>query len=315
MSQQSSVDVVIPVFEPGRDDKLLRTLARLAKQETPVRRVILMNTDESCYTLWAERERIAERFPFAEVHHVTREAFDHAATRNAGGALSDAAYLLFMTMDAVPADTKLVTKLLMAMQSDGTCAIAYARQLAARDAGEAEKCARAFNYPARSHRKTILDEARLGIKAAFASNVCALYDRTVWEELGGFQAPAIFNEDMVYAHTALLAGYSIRYCADARVIHSHNYTARQQFHRNFDLGVSQAMHPEVFAGTHSESEGKKFVMMTLRHLWSRGRLLQIPGYLVGCAARYAGFLLGRNYRKLPRTCILKFTNNKSFWKA
>lgn len=64
---------------------------------------------------------------------------------------------------------------------------------------------------------------------------------------------------MIYAAKAVEAGYAIAYAADARVIHSHNYTNVQQFQRNFDLGVSQAEHPEVFAAYPSESEGKRMV--------------------------------------------------------
>ena len=45
---------------------------------------------------------------------------------------------------------------------------------------------------------------------------------------------------MIYAAAAIQAGYRIAYAAQARVVHSHNYTFRQQFCRNFDLGVSQA---------------------------------------------------------------------------
>ena len=62
---------------------------------------------------------------------------------------------------------------------------------------------------------------------------------------GGFTERAIFNEDMICAGTMIQKGYSVVYAADARVYHSHNYSGRQQFHRNFDLGVSQAEHPEI----------------------------------------------------------------------
>ena len=63
-------------------------------------------------------------------------------------------------------------------------------------------------------------------------------------------------------------GYAVAYAADAKVIHSHNYSCMQQFHRNFDLGVSQAEHPEVFEGIKSESEGIKLVKQTAAHLFS-----------------------------------------------
>ncbi|MFR5150572.1 MAG: hypothetical protein ACLTER_14385 [Ruminococcus sp.] len=55
---------------------------------------------------------------------------------------------------------------------------------------------------------------------------------------------------MIYAGTMAKRGYGIAYAADACVIHSHNYSCRQQFHRNFDLGVSQADHPEILREYH-----------------------------------------------------------------
>lgn len=66
--------------------------------------------------------------------------------------------------------------------------------------------------------------------------MCAAYRQDIYEELGGFVKHTIFNEDMIYAAKAVEAGYAIAYAADARVVHSHNYTNGQQFHRNFDLG-------------------------------------------------------------------------------
>lgn len=43
-----------------------------------------------------------------------------------------------------------------------------------------------------------------------------------------------------------------------------------QFHRNFDMAVSQAEHPEVFEGIKYESEGIKLVKQTAAHLVNRG---------------------------------------------
>ena len=80
----------------------------------------------------------------------------------------------------------------------------------------------------------------MGIKAFFCSDVCAMYDRKKYIEQGGFIKKTIFNEDMIMAYKFLMAGYGVYYKADACVIHSHNYSNMQQFHRNFDLGVSQA---------------------------------------------------------------------------
>ena len=58
-------------------------------------------------------------------------------------------------------------------------------------------------------------------------------------KLGGFETRTIFNEDMIFAGKVILAGGAVAYCAEARVIHSHNYSGIMQFKRNFDLGISR----------------------------------------------------------------------------
>ena len=52
---------------------------------------------------------------------------------------------------------------------------------------------------------------------------------------------------MILAGRMIQAGWKIYYASlDAKVIKFlTNYNCRQQFHRNFDLAVSQADHPEI----------------------------------------------------------------------
>ena len=88
----------------------------------------------------------------------------------------------------------------------------------------------------------------------------------------------------------------------------------QQFHRNFDLGVSQAEHPEIFGIVKSESEGKKLVKSTVLALKDRGQIGKIPYFFLQCAFKYAGYLLGKRYRRLPRWLILWASDNKQYWK-
>ena len=127
-----------------------------------------------------------------------------------------------------------------------------------------------------------------------------MYRRDVFDKIGGFLHKAIFNEDMVYAGNAMYKGYAICYVPDAGVIHSHNYSCAQQFHRNFDLGVSQTEHPEIFSGIKSESEGKKMVRETISHFKHIGKAYLIPHYIIMCGFRFAGYRMGRRYKKLPK---------------
>ena len=73
-----------------------------------------------------------------------------------------------------------------------------------------------------------------------------------------------YDKNFIDAATAAKAGYAIAYAADAKVFHSHDYTCKQQFHRNFDLGVSQGEHPEIFANVPSATEGTKMVKSTIK---------------------------------------------------
>ena len=167
--------------------------------------------------------------PGLEVHHLTKEEFDHGATRNVGAGYSKAQVMIFMTDDAVPRDRYLVERLVEALGKKGpggeTAAMAYARQMAAKDCGLVEQFTRKFNYPDQERVKTLKDLPELGIKTYFASNVCCGYRKEIFEEMGGFVGNAIFNEDMIYAAGVIKAGYAVAYVPEARVVHSHTRLA------------------------------------------------------------------------------------------
>ena len=217
-----------------------------------------------------------------------------------------------MTQDAIPADEFLVERLLEGLRGE-KAAVAYARQLPGKDSSEAERYTRQFNYPEESRLKTKADLSELGIKTFFCSNVCAAYKRDIFDELGGFVNRAIFNEDMLYAAKAVEAGFGIAYAAQAKVYHSHNYTYRQQFRRNFDLGVSQADHPEVFAAYPSESEGIRLVKSMTAHLREKGMYSKIPSVIIQSGFKYMGYLMGKRYRRLPRRLVSACSSNKEYW--
>ena len=306
-----TIDVIIPTYKPDKTFKQLVDI--LERQTIPVNRIIVMNTEEK----YMEALHIGTRF-LAEhkklsIHHLSRKEFDHGKTRNKGAFKSDADVLVFMTQDAVPKDEMLIQKL-TAPLSDSQIACAYARQLPAADATVTEKLTRDFNYPAKPHVKTKKDLEKLGIKTYFCSNVCCAYNARIFRELKGFVNRTIFNEDMIYAAKAIENGYGIAYAADACVIHSHNYSGKQQFHRNFDLGVSQAEHPEIFEGISSESEGIRMVKDTIAKLKAAGAGREIPAYIYTTGCKYIGYRLGKLYKKLPNWLIMKCTMSPLYFK-
>ncbi|MCM1266749.1 MAG: glycosyltransferase [Bacteroidales bacterium] len=305
-----SVDVIIPVYKP--DSGFLMLMERLRAQTVPVNQIILMNTEQKYLDRLLYGTTLERQAHNITVKHLSKREFDHGRTRNQGVRLSEAAVFLMMTQDAVPADEYLVERLLTRLRQEDA-AVSYARQLPTKDSGEIERYTRQFNYPPESCVKSSEDLPRLGIKTFFCSNVCAAYDRETFDRLGGFVNHTIFNEDMLYAAKAVEAGCRIAYAADACVYHSHNYTHRQQFHRNFDLGVSQADHPEVFAKYPSESEGIRMVKGLIAHLRQNGMKNKIPHVIIQSAFKYAGYLCGKHYRLLPKRLAVAMSSNKEYW--
>ena len=305
--ENKTVDVIIPAYHPGKEFATL--IKRLEKQSVPIHRIIVMNTEESMWN--KEWEKLSD---VMEIHHLAKSEFDHGGTRAQAAELSDADVMIFMTQDAMPADRELLAELLKALEQDENIAAAYARQLPNAECSFVERYTRAFNYPDRSVVKTKDDLDKYGIKTFFCSNVCAAYKKDIYQKQGGFVRRTIFNEDMIYAGGLIQAGYGIAYAAEAKVIHSHNYNCMQQFHRNFDLGVSQAEHPEIFEGVPSEGEGMRLVKKTLSHLVRSEKIWLIPGFVMQCAGKYAGYLAGKNFRRLPKKFVLWCTMSPNYWK-
>jgi len=302
-----TTDVLIPVYSPGKQLTVL--LNSLKEQSYPIHEIILMNTEKQYFPKGLEG-----RYENMEVHHLTKEEFDHGGTRDRGIRLADADVVICMTQDALPADKFLIENLLKPFSDSGIWA-AYARQLPAENCREVERYTRGFNYPKESRIKGKEDLPELGIKTFFCSNVCAAWRRDQYLALGGFAKKTIFNEDMILAGSLIQQGGQIAYCADAKVIHSHNYSALQQFHRNFDLAVSQTMHPEIFSGIRSESEGIRLVKKSMRHCLRIGKPWLIFQVITQSAGKFLGYKLGQQYRSLPRNILLWCTMNQSFWQG
>jgi rhamnosyltransferase len=173
--------------------------------------------------------------------------------------------------------------------------------------------ARRFNYPPFSVIKSAADLDRLGIKTFFCSDVCAMWRRSVYDQTGGFERNVIFNEDMILAGKMIQNGYRIAYCADAQVYHAHHYSGIRQLHRNFDLGVSQADYPEIFNMASSSREGLRFVRQTTSDLIRSGRGYLVPQFLWQSGCKYAGYQLGKKYRRLPKRLVRILTDSPAYW--
>lgn len=306
------IDVIIPTYKPGAE--FVRVIRGLHNQSVKINRVIIMNTEEAFFKGVANDLQKFIDEGFVEVHHILKQDFDHGNTRREGIAKSKADIFVMMTMDAVPADDRLIENLIRPL-SDDKVAASYARQLPKEGASRREQITREFNYPDVSVLKSSKDYDRLGIKTFFCSNVCCAYSRRIYDKLGGFVTRAIFNEDMIYAGQAVKQGYMISYTAKAVVYHSHDYGAIEQFRRNVDLGISQADHPEVFDGFRSEAEGVRMVKMVITKLIKGGRWYEVVPYVWISAWKLMGYRMGKSYKKLPLALVKACSTNPDYLSA
>jgi rhamnosyltransferase len=304
-------DLIVPTYKPGPE--FLTMIKKMDSQTVRPEKIIITNTEQKHFDRLTFATTFSTDYKNLDVRHISKREFDHGRTRNESVKRSEADFFLMMTQDAMPVDENLAERLLYALKKNPDVAVAYARQVAREDSNEAERYIRTFNYPKESAVRGEDDIETLGIKAYYCSNVCAMYRRDVFEKLGGFLNHTIFNEDMLYAAKAVHSGYRIAYVAEVSVIHSHNYTCKEQYKRYFDNGVSHAKHPEVFKGLKVNDEGIKLVKKTAAHLVGTGRTFQVIPFYMQSACKFLGFRKGKHYRSLSKRAILRCTSNPEYW--
>lgn len=303
------------------DVKLIKIIEKLRKQTVKPAGINLV-WSKTDHEEDAVMSRIKRECGDIRILEIPVREFDHGGTRRRAVRNTPCDIFVMMTQDAVPKNDMLIENLTAPLISQMTertpngtvIACVYGRQLPGRDSSPYEKLSRLHNYSELSRTKTGEDIKKLGIKAFFCSDVCCAYRRDIYEECGGFVRSTVFNEDMIMARRFLDKGYAVRYEATAAVIHSHDYSAMEQLRRNFDLGASQAMFPDVFGGISSESEGIKFAVSSIKLLIKKGRPLLVPGFCIQCFFKLVGYRLGKKYASLPNAVIMKLASNKNYWK-
>lgn len=249
-----------------------------------------------------------------ELERIDPRTFNHGGTRQMAvdRYCSGRDFAIFLTQDAVIEGPRALTALLAAF-SDPSVGAAYGRQLPHLGAARFESHAVLFNYGSDSETRSLADAPRLGIKAAYISNSFGAYRLSALRACGGFPSHLILGEDTSVAVKLLLSGWKVRYCADARVRHSHAYSTCQEVQRYFDFGVLHAQLPELMDNFGAaEGEGARFVASELRYIARHAPRL-LPLVPLRNVAKYAGYLLGRNFPRLPRSLCRRFSMTKVFW--
>ncbi|RBP99002.1 glycosyltransferase [Bifidobacterium xylocopae] len=279
----SSVSIVIPTLNAG--PTIGRLVDSLAAQTLVPDKIVVIDSSSDDETV-----QIAGNHG-ASVLTISRNEFDHGATRHEAFMSTSSTYVLFMTQDAKPVNQSYIENLTQPF-CDPAVAMVSGRQIPRSNARKFEKLVRQYNYPNHSFTRDVSDIKQLGIKTFFVSDVCSAYRREAYLSCGGFARPCNTNEDMLMAAKFLRNGYKIAYAGNAAVIHSHNLSLGEEYSRNKAIGVFLASHRDELYGASAVGEGGKMVFRVMKQLLAQKDFSELSAFVADCAARYLGNRMG-----------------------
>ncbi len=302
-----SIALIIPTRNAGAHlERLLPALAGQTLQPDEFLVVDSSSHDDSVARL---------RDAGARVEVIDPGQFNHGGTRRWASQQVAADVLIYLTQDAIPATPNTFAQIVGALHGEPDIGIAYGRQLPHANAGLLGAQARRFNYPPVSRTKRLADAGELGIKTCFSSDSFSAYRRDALEAVGGFPEDVIGSEDAYVAARMLLAGYAVRYAADAEVHHSHDYRLLEEFRRYFDIGVLYGRERwigEAFGA--AGGEGLRYVKAELQAVIAAGALWRTPEVLLRTAVKLLGYRIGQVERYLDVGLKRRLSMFPGYWK-
>lgn len=165
---------------------------------------------------------VAEQQPEATIH-LAPGSYRSGRVLNHGMRLAETDLVAFVNSDAILQSPDVLRRLVDTVLADQDCAGAFAGQDVRPDASPMTKLDHDIAF---EHR----DE--LGDGAEWLSMVCSVVRRSAWEQLN-FDERVTYAEDAVWSHAIRERGWRIRYVAEARCEHSHDYTFPQRYRRAY----------------------------------------------------------------------------------
>lgn len=160
---------------------------------------------------------------------IKKEDFSHSLTREKYALKSKADIVVFITQDIkIEKDNWLYELVKPIIKKEASAC--FSRQLC--DNNSLEKYTREKNYPDKSKIVSKKDIKKLGLNTFFFSDASSAIDKKIFKKLKGYDNKNLpTNEDMYIAYKLITNGYKIKYCSKSEVIHSHNFTLKEQYNR------------------------------------------------------------------------------------
>jgi rhamnosyltransferase len=214
----------VPVVLRAHNDMPLvaETLRNLGRQKHPMVLVAFDNASTD-----GTLEEIGKYTDL--IHHVPAGAYVPGRVLNQAMAATEGDFVVFVNSDCTPQNEDMLSALLAGF-SDEKVAAVFGRQAPRPDCRP---------LMAKDTDDTYGDGSRQRYWRHCFSMAVSAIRRSVWEQMP-FREDIQYSEDIDWTWRARAKGYEIRYVADAIVMHSHNYTLRQFYKRQFGEGRAEA---------------------------------------------------------------------------
>ena len=187
-------------------------------------------------------------------HVIAKQEFGHARTRNLGAQMCSGKYVVFLTQDAIPADSCWLECLLSPFKRSHDVAASYSRQVPRPGSSLLEAADLKREFPEKPELRMLAPAEALNTPDLWRliklSNSSSAYDRALLLK-HSFDERLEMAEDQNWAKRLLELGYRISYEPSSVVVHSHEHGLKEKYRRSLAMGRSFSMFLHSIAGKRS----------------------------------------------------------------
>lgn len=285
--KEQTVTIICPLY--NADKYILELNKNILKQKK-------VNIAEIKYLLTESKDNTEELLKENKINYekIKKEEFSHSLTREKAALNSKGDVLVFITQDIIIEKDNWLFELVNPIFK-GEAEACFSRQLCTNNS--IEKYTREKNYPNKSRIVSKDDIDKLGLNTFFFSDASSAIKKDIFIELNGYDNKSLpINEDMYIAHKLIQNGYKIKYCAESEVIHSHDFSFKEQYDRYKLTGkfFKQNSYLDNYGTTKSGGGLAKYV---LKRALQEKNIKVLIKFVPNMAARYIGMKVGKHCGK------------------
>lgn len=285
MMKDSTITVICPLYNAEQYIlKLHQSVLRQRNVKISEIKYIVTESDDRTEEILKENDITYEL--------IQKKAFSHSLVREKAALNCSTDIIVFITQDILIEKEDWLYELIRPLV-DGEAEASFSRQLC--DNNSIEKYTREKNYPNISRVVSKTDVDKMGLNTFFFSDAASAIIRSIFVELKGYDGKNLpISEDMYIAYKLIEKGYRIKYCADSEVVHSHDFTLKQQYERYRLTGVffKQNSYLDQFG---TNKAGGNLAVYILKRAFRDRNWRVIIDFIPNMAARFLGMKVGRYF--------------------